>query len=795
MQPQAVSGILLIVNRRNPRPATPVLGQYAHKQAAAFPLTSDFRPANLILMNFRSIASILVPVIAGGVVFSACQPTRNFTTYFNLFYNMERIMDEVEEELLYIREMKTPEPVFHVPYDDLERKGSMFYPHLERRSMNTEEMRANKIKLDSILIKGSKLMARNAKSDYLDDGIFYIGKAYFYLREWYQSQQKCQELIDGFPDSKWQPDAHLVMAMDMLHQGNVSGAETMLSRAIDIAWAHRRRDILIEAFRLNADLQLSKGNVAEALRPYERAMLLSSDGEDRARWQYEMALIYYRETNFENALTAFNKVDEYSPDVLIEFQTGLQRAAALRVLGRYDQAEDQLEDLADNGNYEPWWGMVELERVNLAASRPGSETPADGAYALVDSLSPGKNYSVYAVYERGVRALRAGDYQTAQESFRKARAATAPFQRRAQYYSSLMDRYFEQTNKAANIHKGFEPTNFADSTKAQVSEAYYNTARVFAALDVPDSLLHYYDRSFHWAPEKGREAARVIYARAMMARDSGRTARADSLLEILVQNYELTDYAADARLRLGYTEAAKNDPSEDLYKSGRSFMMAGDNTRAMTQFKRVINEYPQSSYAPHAYYAIGLMFEEKYENIDSALSYYGRILELYPKSDQAATVITMLQAVNMQRMRSPVPGANGSSTTGTVEGSSGTGTVPNEQNTDWMNQPQQPGGLMPLDPRNPQDTKPPGSAKDGSMGAPRSLPVEQSGSGNFMFNPQGTDPVITPPPPAGDQQPNAPPAGGTQPPDGGQKDEVIKDDGKKDDGNAGKTPIGRRKRP
>lgn len=775
----------------------PVLGQCACKSVLAFPLTIDIRPANLIVMNFRSIASILVPVIAGGVVFSACQPTRNFTTYFNLFYNMERIMDEVEEELLYIREMKTPEPVFHVPYDDLDRKGSAFYPHLERRSMNSEEMRANKIKLDSILIKGSKLMARNSKSDYLEDGIFYIGKAYFYLREWYQSQQKCQELIDGFPESKWQPDAHLVLAMDMLQQGNVSGGETMLSRTIDIAWAHRRRDILIEAFRLNADLQLSKGNVAEALRPYERAMLLSSDGEDRARWQYEMALIHYRETDFEKAVATLEKVDEYSPDVLIEFQTGLQRAAALRVLGRFEPAEEQLEDLADNSNYEPWWGMVELERINLAASRPGSVAPADSAYALVDSLSPGKNYSSYAVYERGVRALRAGDYPIAQESFRKARAATAPFQRRAQYYSSLMDRYFEQTNKAANITKGFEPANFADSTRAQVSDAYYNTARVFAALDVRDSLLHYYDRSFHWAPEKSSEAARVIYARAMMARDSGRTARADSLMEILVQNYELTDYAADARLRLGYTEDAKNDPSEDLYKSGRSFMMAGDNQRAMNQFKRVIYEYPQSSYAPHANYAIGLLFEEEYNNVDSALSYYGRVVSMYPKSDQAATAMMMLQAVNMQRMRSPRPVVNGSGT-GTDGSSGGTsnGTPPNgsnspsEQNADWMNQPQQPGGLVPLDPRAPQETKPPGTVDPSSMEAPRSMPMQPGGTSGFQFN----DPVIAPPP-AETPKSDVPPAGGTEPQEGEKKDEAVKDDGKKDESNPEKTAIGRRKRP
>ena len=60
----------------------------------------------------------------------------------------------------------------------------------------------------------------------------------------------------------------------------------MLSRTIDIGWGRKRRDILVEAFRLNADLQLDEGNVAEAIKPYERAMVLSTDDEERARWRY-----------------------------------------------------------------------------------------------------------------------------------------------------------------------------------------------------------------------------------------------------------------------------------------------------------------------------------------------------------------------------------------------------------------------------------------------------------------------------------------------------------------------------
>ncbi|MBC8144103.1 MAG: hypothetical protein H7X80_00885, partial [bacterium] len=136
----------------------------------------------------------LLLILAATLTFGGCQSARNFTTYFNLFYNMERIMDEAEEELLFIREQKAPEPTYHIAFDDALLKGTRTYNHLERRSMTIEEMRTNKVKLDSIVIKGSKLLARAPNSDYIDDGVYYIAKSYFYQREWYPSQKKAEEL-------------------------------------------------------------------------------------------------------------------------------------------------------------------------------------------------------------------------------------------------------------------------------------------------------------------------------------------------------------------------------------------------------------------------------------------------------------------------------------------------------------------------------------------------------------------------------------------------------------------------
>jgi tetratricopeptide (TPR) repeat protein len=600
----------------------------------------------------RSLGSTLLLAIAA-LLLGGCQTTRNFTTYFNLFYNMERIMDEAEEELLYIREQKAPEPTYHIAHDDqLLKDGVPFYNHLVRRSMSTEEMRANKVKLDSIVIKGSKLLGRAATSDYVDDAVYYISKSYFYQREWYQSQKKAEELIKNFPESPWLPDAHLVLAMDQLQQGNPERALTTLSRTIDVAWAYKRLDVLIDAFRLNADIHLADGNVKEALRPFERAVSLSEDEVDRARWRYEIGAVYFRNGQFEEALGAFDEALAGSPDVFMQFQARLQRAVTLRTLGRLEEASRDLAELRGNSNFESWWGLVEIEQLNVASQR--GETVADSTLAAVDSAHPGRSYAAYGIYERGVRAFRDGNYGEALGHFQKVQAMNVPFQRKAQRFAQLLGQYHEQHSKATALH-GYPINPFPDSVRSGLSEVYYNLARLFTTFQRNDSMEAYYKLAENWAPRGSLAAARVMFARAAMARNAGRTREADSLLEVLVEEYSMTDYAADARRQLGYTEYAKRDTAEDLYLSGTAFMRTGDNGNALNQFHRVIAKYPESQYALKSYYAIGLIYERQVENRDSAYVYYSEILNRYPLSEQAQEVRPIIDAYLGQRMRGASP--------------------------------------------------------------------------------------------------------------------------------------------
>lgn len=594
-------------------------------------------------MNTENLVLRLLGLLAVGMVFSSCQTYRNFTTYYNRFWNMERIMAEVEDEVDYYREQQgPPQPRYYVPYDELQDEN-FFSEHLNRRTLEPDEVKANKIKLDSIILKGSLLMTRQAKSDYVDDAVFYISKAYFYMREWYQSQEQALSLIKNFPESKWQPDAHLIVAMDLLKQGQVEEAEKMLSRAVDVAFKFKRQDVLTEAFRLNADAQLAQGDPGGAIKPYERAILLSNSDEEQARWQYEIGVVYFRARNFEKAVEAFDKVNDYGPDDLTKFETGLQRSVALRTLKEYDEADKQLSELAAEEDFKAWQGIVSAEKLSLESDRSGAGTFTPAELAAVDSAG-GKEYALYGVYERGVRSFLAGDYPTALANFTIVQTAKTTFQKKAHHYTVWLTYYEEQQFQAQQATR-IPIIPFPDSLAQRTAAAYYNVARFFVTFNVNDSVEHYYRLSMKWAPEGSIEGGRVLYALSSFLRRKGNGVEADSLLDVLATKYGDNEYAREARTQLGYTDNFIIDPAKDLYMAGRSLMAnAADYPRALEKFGQVVRDYSFSEYAPQALYASGLIYEQYLNIPDSALYYYSLLLERYPNSLQAKSVRSVVDA-------------------------------------------------------------------------------------------------------------------------------------------------------
>lgn len=583
-----------------------------------------------------SLLMLLTTILAA----NACREYDNFTTYYNTYYNADRLMGEAEEEFDYQDEkirvdprVITPDP--KISFDAPASAGAP--PFLQGIIITQQKLQPVQTKLDSVIVKCSKILAKHPKSNYVDKSLYLIAKAYFYRREWLPSQIKCSELLDKFENSDLAPDAYLLMAKDLLIQKKIHAGKIALSRTVDIAWAKKRYDILSETFKVQADLALYENEPDEAMKPYRQAVAQTEDNTMKARWQTDLGLLLYRLSRFDDAAKALLKVHEFNPDYVTEFEAYMYRAQSYTRSGKFPETERIIEKLADDRNNEPWEPWIHVLKMDLARFKKDDSTYyalekfADSAYASFPAIQ-----TVY--FEKGMEFFYKKELGNARRYFARTRTLRTSMYFIADKMYYLLTQWEQKQNYVQKPVKQFlSGEALQDSIRQSVSLALFDLGRVFEQLQMKDSATSRFKLASQIGLDKNPATARYIYAYSRTVQDSFPDL-ADSLLELLVDKYPRTEYGREAIARQGYTSNYLIDTAADLFRSGKQLMRNKDYPFALSQFDKVYKGFPKSTYAPRAIYTSGWLFEKDLKNVDSALYYYQLLLKLYPASDYAKDV-------------------------------------------------------------------------------------------------------------------------------------------------------------
>ena len=590
-----------------------------------------------------TIASVVVLALAVGL--QGCAWFDNQTTYFNTYYNMRRVMTEVKEDFDYQDENKRTKPRVLVPAVDSMKLVSgppknTTYQFLRAFMIDRAKLQPMATKVDSILIKGSKVVANHPKSHYVEGALFLMAEAYFFRSEWVPSQQKCIELIERYVDGDFSPDAHLLLAKDYLMQRKMTQGKQLLSRTVDVAWYKDRYDILSEAYRIQAEMAIEDGDIDKAANPYKQAIEQCDDGEQRARWQVDLAAIYYRLGKYELAERAFAKVHTETPDALATFEADLYRGASLAHLGKFTEASAIFDDLAENRNYEEWKSYIEAERLALdRLKNPDPKDPGQIAKErMADTSFVGRPEMMAQSFQKGMSLFKTGDYFEALKYFAKAKVIRTPVYDVANKYFTLLKQWDDQQRKVRSIDQMLAiDTTHKDSLNRQKSIELFALGRVHEQMENTDSALYYYRRAFDGTSEADPQRGRYLFSQARVIQQTDPEA-ADSLFEIISDRWPNSEFAKQASANLGFLDQGGVDDAVELYRSGNSFRMVKDYVYAKRQYMAIVEKFPEHPYAPKALYAMGWMYERDRGMNDSAMVYYAKLLEAYPRSEYAKEI-------------------------------------------------------------------------------------------------------------------------------------------------------------
>ena len=570
----------------------------------------------------------------------ACRDWDNFTTYYNTYYNTDRLIGESEEEFSFQDEKRRIKPRVFVPepvikFQAVQKGGTPSF--MNEFIIDQQKLQPVQTKLDSVIVKGSKILAKHPKSSYAEGAILLMAKAYFYRREWLPAQIKCSELIDRYPLGDLNPDAHLLLSKCLLIQQKYLAGQIMLSRTVDIAWYKKRYDILSEAFRLEAELALFQEDVNGALSPYRQAIAQSEDEGMRAKWKIDLGALLYRVGRYKESLETFRTVHSSSPDYVGEFEAWIYEAECLVRLGRFKEADVILNRLDEDGKYEEWKASIFAVRMNSLrfqkkdAELAVAEKKADSAYA--------NNPAILAVYyEIAMDNFKKNDYINSRKYYSRIRTQKTDFAQNSDKMFTLLNNWEMKKNQATNLTQkiGKNP-NAIDGDRSQLALALYELGRIHEQLNNKDSVTYYYKAAADNGAVKDTATAKYLYAYSRMIQKSD-PAAADSLMEVLVARYPRTVYGREALQRQGYTADYLIDTVAELYKSGSSLFKSHEYILAINQFQKVLNDYPKSDFAPRSVYSLGWIYEKNMRIIDSALYYYKILIDKYPTSDYTKDV-------------------------------------------------------------------------------------------------------------------------------------------------------------
>jgi TolA-binding protein len=675
-------------------------------------------------------------LIALVFVVTSCGLWRDFTTYFNTYFNASRILGLVEDEL---NEKITD------PFEFKENKIT------QQQSQQ----------LTKVIEKCSKILQFDKESSYFTDALFMTGKAFYYQGEYSKAQRKFSELA-AVQESDYSLINQVWLARTNLQLRNFDEGLAQLDEVIIKAKESEEEEIYIEASIKRIGFLIYREDYANAAKNAADLISNIDDDEINALVSYKLGTIYLKTNELQLASEAFYDVNEkYSPSFDVEFKSLLELAKLQKQLDKVDQSYDLLIDLSENNKYRLFLDQIFYEIGDVYTIR-GEYDKAIDEYVNIDTTFRQSPYSGLAEYRLGgIYEFNEVNYDSSRKYYYKASSNLIGLDVRekkaeASKKALIFDRYFTLVNEIKSNKKALEyiadplkferdsidfkvtmekiesdkqlnaanqqfrsqsggnnsfqnqfqtqpsqppvandpnavqyttPTNTntpninalsqysssdkndlslesliiqgkvlkpvmpkisADSVNSLLASNYYNLGNLFfSEIEDLDSAYTYYDKVINEYPKKGF-TPQSIYAIGTIYETENNKEKADSLFNIIIENYENSPLHLEAGKKLGLVKVeTKSDPAEKLYLVAENKMFDKNYNEAIIDFRNIYNTYPTSAFAPKAIYAAGLIYEENLVQYDSAAAYYEILNKEYavtPFAKQSFAKLTGYQA-------------------------------------------------------------------------------------------------------------------------------------------------------
>ncbi len=509
------------------------------------------------MRSYLKVISVLVALI---FLFQGC-------VYYNLFYHVKKNFNEAED----MREKSGK--------DEAGRAASLYQRAVE---------------------KASVVLTDHPDSKYVDDALYIIGKSWYHLGDYGRSERKFRELLAAYPESEFYEQA-----LFYLGKCRVQQEEYILARQafIQVDSVTDNDKWKAEAQFMIGEIEFREGNFEQAVKYYSSYLDKYAGEESAAQVQYKIAQTYDSLERYEESKDAYMKVQNFSPDDSLYFQAFFNAGDSYYALGMIDSGYTIFENLATNERYYSHAGQIRLKLAEAQAIKGDLESAIE-EYEKITKEFEKTDAAAHAYFNMGEIYLQEFDnLESARAMYDSAKVAF----RRSEIYETAVERSAD----IARLSQFREQASAEDLEKA--AESQYSLAELYLFdLNNPDTALTEFQAVIDSFPES-RYAAKAYLAKGFIYKEHKRipdSAR-EAFLTVL-REYPSTDFVEEAAGQLAVRlDTMDIDYAGRRYEHAEKLHFEENNIdSAMIVYQSIMDDFPESKYAPKAAYAKAWLIEK-----------------------------------------------------------------------------------------------------------------------------------------------------------------------------------------
>lgn len=651
---------------------------------------------------------LLAAVLTGCAVYT---PVADFTkqrytnaiSYFNTFYNAQRLFNDAEDEVVKARR------------DFLERalpNKQFVIPASARQKFQTS------------IEKNSKVLSFYADSKWVDDAVMMIGKSYYYMDDDVRSERKFLELASQFPNSSLIPESQLWLGKCFLRQKKTEQGIKQLEEVFAKTQESDGELAGQAAYEL-AQYYFGQKEYVLAEKNYALASELVSDGEILTQIYFQLGKCYTELQKHDRAMEAYAAAADASPVYTWIFQSQLQQIKTKAFQQQFAEALDELTEMLGDSKNTEFFSIIHFEMANIL-SMQGKFAEAEEKYRYVDTAfaktdEAARSYFILGKYYES----QVQNYDSARVFYNKAKIEfpSSEITPEATLKSDMFNKYSGLTHDLFKFDSLYTlevnrpeavdtlPPVSADSSSMKDSVAVKETPKVvkkmskggktetkkdsaalaadslrikeqqlkeknramlldsmqrsivrtkfelgglfYLEIQNPDSAIRWFDDVITNYP-KSPFAPRALYTKAEIYRTELKKSREelDRIYQSIIDQYGDSPYANEARKAVGLPIVeAEKDTALEQFESAEVMAENKDYNGAIAAYKKIAMQYPASAVAAKALFSAGWHYEHSLVNNDSAYAVYNRVISLYPLSVYTAAARPKVAAYDAEMKR------------------------------------------------------------------------------------------------------------------------------------------------